>query len=294
MLSVIIPTFERRALLEKCLTSVFLQRGAGEFEMIVVDDGSTDGTADYLRGREKAGELRVVHHKQNRGPAAARNSGVAIARGEILAFIDDDCAAAPDWLAELARPFEAPEILAAFGAIIYKEENASVEYDECIIDNPEARKSMGGNFAIRREIFERLNGFDESLYTFEDVDLSLRVWSAGRVASASLARVYHAEFRWTPETLDRWVARARVWPTLLKRHDFSIDQNYRLKRYWIFLEPRDWLAIGKYLLRAPLNLLRLRRQSGARAQFELRWLKTLVRRRLSVWRGGWQARTLVI
>ena len=93
--SVIIPTRNRSQLLALSLRSVFWQRNV-DFETIVVDDGSTDDTAHVLRSL--GGRIRVVRHEHSQGVSAARNRGIAEARGEWVAFLDDDDLWAPDKL----------------------------------------------------------------------------------------------------------------------------------------------------------------------------------------------------
>jgi glycosyltransferase involved in cell wall biosynthesis len=96
--SVVIPTHNRLEVLAEVLQALQFQEGPPPFEVVVVDDGSTDGTADWLRHRTFDLPLRVLT-QENRGPAAARNTGVAVAAGEWVAFLGDDTVPAPGWLA---------------------------------------------------------------------------------------------------------------------------------------------------------------------------------------------------
>jgi glycosyltransferase involved in cell wall biosynthesis len=95
---VVIPTHDRLDVLREVLAALESQAGAPPFEVVVVDDGSTDGTAEWLREARPAVPLRVVR-QENRGPAAARNTGVAVAAGRWVAFLGDDTVPAPGWLA---------------------------------------------------------------------------------------------------------------------------------------------------------------------------------------------------
>ena len=99
--SVVIPTHNRLLVLEEVLLALEGQAGAPPFEIVVVDDGSTDGTGDWLRART-AKNPRVtlrIHSQANAGPAAARNTGVAIAAGRWVAFLGDDTVPEAGWLA---------------------------------------------------------------------------------------------------------------------------------------------------------------------------------------------------
>ncbi len=102
--SVVVPSHNRRAVLGEVLTALDAQQGAPGFEIVVVDDGSTDGSAEMLSERSCGRPLRVLLGPQ-RGPAAARNRGVAAARGDRIAFLGDDTVPAPDWLAAHERAF---------------------------------------------------------------------------------------------------------------------------------------------------------------------------------------------
>ncbi len=96
--SVVIPTHNRLEVLAEVIQALEFQDRPPSFEVVVVDDGSTDGTADWLRSRTFNLTLRVLT-QENRGPAAARNTGVAVASGEWVAFLGDDTVPSPGWLA---------------------------------------------------------------------------------------------------------------------------------------------------------------------------------------------------
>ena len=96
--SVVIPTFNRYDVLVEVLRALEVQRGAPEFEVVVVDDGSSDGTAEFFQRFETPLALKFVR-QENRGPAAARNRGVLEAKAPRVAFLGDDTVPAPGWLA---------------------------------------------------------------------------------------------------------------------------------------------------------------------------------------------------
>jgi glycosyltransferase involved in cell wall biosynthesis len=99
-LSVVIPTHDRLDTLPDVLAALEAQAGAPDFEVVVVDDGSSDGTGEWLAERRQRARVRLrVIHQPGRGPAAARNTGVAVAAGQWVAFLGDDTVPSPGWLA---------------------------------------------------------------------------------------------------------------------------------------------------------------------------------------------------
>ena len=98
-ISVVIPAFNAGSLIERCLRSVLAQKDAPEFEILVVDDGSVDNTLEVVESVSNE-RIRIFRQPENRGPAAARNRGLAEAKGEYLAFLDGDDFWEPDFLRE--------------------------------------------------------------------------------------------------------------------------------------------------------------------------------------------------
>ena len=105
-ISVVIPTYNRRDILEKCLRSLEAQHSCSEiddYEVVVVDDGSTDGTPDWLRSSAvDFTRVRLIEQSHG-GPAEGRNRGVAHARGDVIVFIDSDLVVTPSFLVSHAR-----------------------------------------------------------------------------------------------------------------------------------------------------------------------------------------------
>ena len=183
MISVIIPAHNRAALLARALDSVFAQTLAPG-EVIVVDDGSADETPDMLaRLRERAPLPLVVIRQGNRGAAAARNVGIRVARGEFLAFLDDDDQWRPDKLEKQAEAMaRRPEILITHTREIWyrggKRVNQKKKHDPPdgdIFARSLAMCVVGMSTVMaRRAFFERFGGFDEGFPCCEDYELWLR------------------------------------------------------------------------------------------------------------------------
>ena len=114
--SVLIPVLDEVDYIDECLTSLHQQRfGRDRFEIIVIDNGSTDGTLEHL---ERWPDVTVLH-EPTRDPYAARNRGIAAAWGRILAFTDGDCRVPPDWLERLWRAFRESETAIVIGRLAY-------------------------------------------------------------------------------------------------------------------------------------------------------------------------------
>jgi GT2 family glycosyltransferase len=168
-----------------------------DVETILVDDGSTDGSADI--GREHG--FRVIS-TQNRGLAAARNTGIAAASGEIVAFLDDDAAPDRDWLTFLADAFATQEFVGVGGPNIPVPGDGPVADavaaspggpTHVLVSDREAEHIPGCNMAFRRAGLLAIGGFDERFRTAgDDVDLCWRLLArGGRLGFAPGAMVWH-------------------------------------------------------------------------------------------------------
>jgi glycosyltransferase involved in cell wall biosynthesis len=168
--SVVIPTRNRADCLRKCLRALAAQDYPRErFEVIVVDDGGSPGIEI---GADLRKELEIALVRQPRsGPAAARNRGASLARGQFLAFTDDDCEPVPDWLSELERVLRTnPKALAGGRVLNALGRNPYSTASQLLIDYLYAEYTRDGqprfltsnNLALARGAFLQLGGFDES------------------------------------------------------------------------------------------------------------------------------------
>ena len=214
--SVVIPTYNRLPILQKCLQAISRQEAGlyEDYEIIVVDDGSTDGTVDWLNG---AGLKRVSWYVQDHcGPAAARNLGVIKSRGDTIVFIDSDLVVVDDFLAAHAAVLQAknrqsPAKCAkvfVYGRVINTSNFEDPRSQPFKPTDFSAAFFATGNVAIARqwldEVAESPDGpFDTrfQLYGWEDLELGVRLKSIGiRMVKSPAAAGYH----WNPPfSLDR-------------------------------------------------------------------------------------------
>jgi glycosyltransferase involved in cell wall biosynthesis len=152
--SVIVPAHNAQATIARALAAVAGQKFSGRHELIVVDDGSTDATAQLA---EHAG-AQVIRHPEPRGPAAARNTGRAAAQGALLAYTDSDCEPTPEWL---ARGWAAAQDAELVQGSVRPAPRAKVgPFDRTLrVSESSPRLFESANLFVRPELFDRLGGF---------------------------------------------------------------------------------------------------------------------------------------
>jgi GT2 family glycosyltransferase len=211
MLSVVIPNWNGLRLLPTCLSALRAQTFRA-FETVVVDNGSTDGSREFLACEFP--EARVLALETNRGFAPAVNEGIRAARGEVVVLLNNDTEADPHWLAEIARALdENPRagMVACKLRLFDPRDHLHSAGDFCRVDGIPGNRGVweqdrgqyddargvfgacGGAAAYRRAMLDEIGGLDEALESYcEDVDLNWRARLAGyEVAYAPHAIVYH-------------------------------------------------------------------------------------------------------
>jgi GT2 family glycosyltransferase len=202
--SVVVVTWNRRDLLRSCLQSLTRQQLKQPFEVVVVDNGSDDGSPEMaLRefASQPAFRLTLIRNPDNRGFCAANNQGFAASNSELVALLNNDAEAEPDWLQGLAGAFESgPEIgMAASKILVYEDPRridkaghliypdgqnrgrGSGEIDRGQYDRVEEVLWPDGCAAMyRREMLDQIGGFDEDFFAYaDDAELGLRARIAG-------------------------------------------------------------------------------------------------------------------
>lgn len=212
--SVIVPAYNASGTIERCLNALENHSIPKEvYEVIVIDDGSTDRTSDIVK------QFPFKYFwQENQGPAAARNKGTQEARGEIILFTDADCIPQHNWIEKMVKPFNDPHIMAVKGA--YKTHQkaltarfAQVEFEERF----EMLKKAGSidmvdtySAGYRKSIFLSFGGFDPSfpVANNEDTELSYKMSQAGhKMVFNPNAIVYHLNH---PDSIKKY-ARLKFW-----------------------------------------------------------------------------------
>ncbi|MEP6811390.1 MAG: glycosyltransferase family 2 protein [Actinomycetota bacterium] len=192
-MTVVVPTLNRWPVLSRAALPAVLGQEDVDVELIVVDDGSRDGTAERLAALSDP-RVRVIRHDEPRGVAVARNAGIAAARGEWVSFLDDDDLWSPRKLREQL------DAAAAADATFVYASGAAVDGAHKFLFNVAAPDPVSitqqllqwnviwcgcSNVAARTDVVRRLGGFDEDLAQLADWDLWIRLALDGRAASCS-------------------------------------------------------------------------------------------------------------
>ncbi len=273
-LSVIIPTYNRRKILERTLPTLLAQDfPAHDCEIVVVVDGSTDGSLEFLERQKPVFRLKVIP-QPNRGQTAARNVGLKAAEGDLVLFFDDDILCPPGILQQHSAAHVGSDSLWVHGPIYvapesprtllrYKTEVQHASYYGHIdpaspIRFPKDLWFLSAcNISIRREILLAHGGFDECAPGYEDVELGLRLWKAG------------LQFHYLPSAVAYELLVKPSWQFLHKRmsRKYARSEIYLSRKYPEYRpqsglastgRPRSWKQfLRDSAVRAPISPLPL-------------------------------------
>jgi GT2 family glycosyltransferase len=233
--AVVVPVYNGRATLPRCLEAL-REQTLPAATVYVVDNGSVDGTWEWLQEEQVRWERVRVLRETRRGPAAARNAGIRAALGagvEFVAFVDADCVADRLWLERLIRALDQRKVGAVTGCVqgvgnetLVGRYTALVAWEASRADAVVARADYtavglaGCNACLRASVLKEVGLFDERLWISEDWDLGLRVVEAGwelRYAAAAVVRHQYLE-RTVRELVGRVAKYGPGRPAILRRH----------------------------------------------------------------------------
>ena len=259
--SVIVPTHDRPGQLRACLESLAALDYPGDrYQVIVVDDGGSAALEPVVEPFRAGLDVTLVSQPRS-GPGAARNRGAERAQGELLAFIDDDCRARPDWLRRLAERYAgSPEDAVGGRTVNALEGNPYSTAAQLVIDIGYEQNNSGpadrrwfttNNLAVPASGFHAIGGFDPSFRTAEDRDFCSRWIERGyRMAYEPDAVVEH----WHDLTLRSFLRLHFAYG----RGAFRYHRAQRHRQRPVSIEPSFYVALAQ----APLTRERGRRRVG--------------------------------
>lgn len=273
LVSIVIVNYNGKNYIKNCLQSI-QKNGYPSWEVIVVENGSTDGSVEMLESEfGHIFNIHLVKLPTNAGPAYARNEGVKIARGEIFGFLDNDTEADPNWISNAVKYFEsdscigilqckllmmknkkqfdyAGEYLSSLGFLIHRA--SYKEDDRGQYDHPDeilAAKSAG--MFIRRDVFEKIGGFDADYFIFmEETDLGWRAWLVGYRAIFAYDSVVFHHFSSIKKIVDPSFNNYLVRFHGTKNYILTLYKNLSFKNLIIILPKHIflWIGLATYLL----------------------------------------------
>ncbi|MGF1537048.1 MAG: glycosyltransferase family 2 protein [Elainellaceae cyanobacterium] len=253
--SVVIPTYNRKPILEKCLLALEDQQWKGDYEVVVVDDGSTDGTVDWLTSSDQFPHVRLLQ-QAHLGPAAARNLGVKEALGDTIIFIDSDLVVTPVFLQAHAealaqhRTQSGGDRAFTYGRVINTcnfEEPTAEPYK---VTDYSAAYFATGNVAIARHWLEKAGLFDTrfQLYGWEDLELGVRLKALGLTlikCPEAVGYHWHPPFALDqiPNLIDKEMQRGRMGVLFYQKHP-SWDVRLMIQMTWLHRLLWGGLSLG--------------------------------------------------
>lgn len=265
-ISIVIPTFNNLSLTRQCLDSILGNTPQGLFEILVVDNGSTDGTVAFLNETQMHGRLRFISNSINLGFAHACNQGAATARSKYVLFLNNDTSVTSGWANALLEAGQRPGVGVVGAKLLYPDgtvQHAGIGWINGVPDHPHRHSDSaapevniprdldmvtGACFFMPRALFLQLGGFDETYRNgVEDVDLCLRVRAAGyRVLYEPKAVVSHYEGK-TQGRFDHVTENLKIF---FARWQGQFDENHTFK---VPNEPRLQKSENSFLL-APVRV----------------------------------------
>jgi len=258
--SIVIPTYNRQPILEKCLRALENQRltdrTVENYEVVVVDDGSTDGTLTWLNAHQAEFPHVVTCEQNHQGPSAARNLGVQQAQGDTIIFIDSDLVVTEQFLQSHATTLQTEEKalnsdrLFTYGAVI----------NTCNFENPTAEPYKitdfsaayfaTGNVAIAKKWLEQAGLFDTrfQLYGWEDLELGVRLKKLGlKLVKCPAAVGYHwhppFSLEQIPKLIDQEIQRGRMGVLFYQKHP-TWEVRLMIQMTWLHRVLWGLLSLG--------------------------------------------------
>jgi O-antigen biosynthesis protein len=281
-ISVVVIAKNESGFINKCLEAI-LRQSRQDFELIIVDNGSTDGTGNIVNSHRDE-RIRYFYQPAENSIAEIRNHGAKRASGEYVFFTDADCAPDKHWLEEGVKILEDGACVGVEGKTYYEsEQNVTVS------DNDTHQFAAGGymtcNVAYRRDILHKVHYFDAHFrYGHEDRDLAFRVMQFGKIVFSPDMMVAHQKKKLTTRSLKQRTRRAEDMVYFIKKHGKNTDIR------GCFLYPAH---LGNIIF-PPLMLLTASHNTFRDLAFTFLRYVFYVRERTCIWKASIQNRIFIL
>lgn len=257
--SIVIATYSRANVLEKVINSMLELKYPAEYEIIVVNDGSTDSTKEMLKKFGEKQKIKVINFEKNVGVCKARNAGIKIARYEIVVNMDHDCIPEKNWLKDLVSGFDSEKVgvVTAYGGF------------------------GGTSTAFRKKLLERVSGYDEEYgYYREDTDLAFKIIELDYEFKQVRAKYLHEHTETKPKEITgllKYVFQRLKYHMndvlLYKKHPNELTKKFLDIKFGLIVNPlKDislatgkWHPKGKFQLSSPRGIILLENKTPLHA-----------------------------
>ena len=206
---IVIPCYNVTHIVEKCVKSIMVQEYDNTVKIYLVNDGSTDNTAELLESFSNQSNVTVIHHERNKGLASARNTGIKAGNGEVICFLDSDMVVKQNWIKSHIQVLSDKNVVGVIGDSKIPEGETANLLDKYLYDKRRGARQFGEgkpinfqyflfhNTAVKRSVFEIIDLFDEKITTYggEDTELAIRLWEAYpeslRYSSEAISEHHH-------------------------------------------------------------------------------------------------------
>ncbi|OIP76186.1 MAG: family 2 glycosyl transferase [Oscillatoriales cyanobacterium CG2_30_44_21] len=253
MWSIIIPTYNRLPILQKCLMAMEAQDFTQDYEIVVVDDGSTDGTIDFLQTHQTEFPHVRLFQQSHEGAAIARNTGIDVAKGEIIVFIDSDLVVTPTFLSSHAKVIAGHQQAFTYGSVINTNNFEAPTSAQVKLQDISTAFFATGNVAIAKHWLIKAGKFDTSFrqYGWEDLELGVRLKNLGlKLIKCPEAVGYHWHPAFTIDQLPRLVdveaQRGRMGVVFYQKHP-TWEVRMMIQMTWLHVLLWGTLSLGGLL-----------------------------------------------
>ena len=253
MWSVIIPTYNRLPILQKCLQAMEVQDFTQPYEIVLVDDGSTDGTVEFLQSHSDEFPHVRLYLQNHEGAAIARNTGIDLAAGDTIVFIDSDLVVTPVFLSSHAKALAGRDRAFTYGLVINTSNFDDPTSEQAKIQDISTAFFATGNVAISKHWLLEAGKFDTSFrqYGWEDLELGVRLKKLGlKLIKCPEAVGYHWHPAFTIDQLPRLVdveaQRGRMGVVFYQKHP-TWEVRLMIQMTWLHVILWGVLSLGGLL-----------------------------------------------